>query len=267
MLLRVKKVSVHSSSTSWRTRLEVVVIAVAPPFLEIDRVTEVEAILPRVFFLRDENERARSELAHIAFAHTYPKGNLLYCHGEPCTTLYLMIQGRAKVSLFSDEGREVILTVTRCGEVMGLDSALAMPSCFGTCTTLTESRIAAIPRDRFLSWVREHPNVQQPLLCELSRRLRAAYEMLGAQALLPVKRRLLNALIELARSEGVSNPRGETTFVRPTHQELAELVGSTRVVISRLLKELVEEQQAIEVNGNVIHVYLDDLIPQEQFVG
>ncbi len=230
-------------------------------------MSEVEAILPRVFFLREEDERARRELAALAVPHTYPKGNLLVCHGDPCTAVYVMIHGRAKVSLLSEEGREVVLTVVRAGGVIGLDSALASPTCFGTCTTLTESRLARIPRDGFAAWVNQYPHVQGPLLAELSRRLRSAYEMIGAQALLPVKRRLLMTLIEIARVEGIPTHDGEVSFVRPTHEELAQRVGSTRVVISRLLKELLAERTTFQVTGNVIDAYLDDLVTGDDFAG
>jgi CRP-like cAMP-binding protein len=228
-------------------------------------MNEIEAILPRVHFLREESEEARRDLARSAIARTYPKGNLLFCHGDPCTALFIIMQGRAKVSLLSDEGREMVLTTMRTGQAIGLDAVLTQQTCFGACTTLTEARIARIPRDAFMGWIRRNPHVMEPLLAEFSHRLRAAYEMLGAQALLPVKKRLLMTLVDIARAEGIPTRSGEVSFVRPTHQELAELVGSTRVVISRLLKEILEEQHSFEARGNVIRVYLDDLVPTEEF--
>jgi CRP-like cAMP-binding protein len=223
-------------------------------------MTELEIVLARVSFLRSAGDAVIGSLARHVVPRTYPKGNLLFYDGESCTALYVVLDGRAKLSLFNDEGREVILTVVRSGGVIGLDGAFARPTYFGTCTTLAESRLGKLERETFLTWLRENPPVLEPLINEFSRRLRRAYEKIGEQALLPVKKRLLSTLVEIARAEGIRGTSGQVSFVRPTHQELAELIGSTRVVVSRLLKELVEDDHAVDAQGNVIRVYVDDLV-------
>ena len=77
------------------------------------------------------------------------------------------------------------------------------------------------------------------------------------QALLPVKRRVRAAIIEFAQSNGTPVGGDEYVAPRPTHQELAERVGSTRVVVSRVIKELLEEEQAIRMDGRTLRVRLD----------
>jgi GTP-sensing pleiotropic transcriptional regulator CodY len=70
-----------------------------------------------------------------------------------------------------------------------------------------------------------------------------------------VKKRLLTTLLEIAREEG--SPTGsEVVFIRPTHQELADRIGTTRVVVCRALKELLEEEGVIEATGRVLRVRL-----------
>lgn len=228
---------------------------------------ELGRVLAQVEFLQNETMGALGQLAELATPRTYPKGNLLFCHGEPAAAVYVVLSGRVKISLLSDEGREVILSMIRPAQLIGLDAALDGGRNFGTATTVARCRLAKIDGAAFLAWLQEHPAAQRGLLGELSRRLHDAYEKIGEQALLPVKRRLLMTLIELAREEGTLEPGGPVTFVRPTHQELAELIGSSRVVVSRILKELLEEESAIAADGNVIRVYLDDLVLVDDFGG
>lgn len=226
---------------------------------------EIEQVLAQVGFLQPETIGSLQHLAAHAVPRSYPKGNVLFCHGDPSSEIYLVLTGRVKVSLLSEEGREVILAMSRPAQLIGLDAVLDDGRNFGTATTVTRCRLARIDRDAFLGWLKESPAAQTALLGELARRLHDAWEKIGEQALLPVKRRLLMTLIELAREEGTLEPGGPVSFVRPTHQQLAELIGSSRVVVSRILKELLEEQTAFAADGNVIRVFLDDLVLVDDF--
>lgn len=221
-------------------------------------MSPVRLQLDTVFFVPKQDPSASEELARVAIVHTYPRGNILSYHGEPADTICIVLEGRLKISLISDEGREVVLATIRPGGVFGVIAALDDGSHIGTATALTECVLAKIPREAFLSWLMRHPTAQGPLLVEFARQLRNAYEKIGEQSLLPVKKRLLAALVEIARSEGrPATGSDEVEFVRPTHEELAQLVGSSRVVISRLLKELLSEEEAIAAQGRVIRVSLE----------
>ena len=203
---------------------------------------------------------AREALGRIAVARAYPKGNVLYYHGDACTFVGYVEAGRVKVALMNDDGREVALEIVRAGHLLGAPALYCGPAYVGTAVTLTDSRIARIPADAFRAWLAEFPRASNALLAELCAEVRHAYEKIGELALLPVKRRLLMTLLEIARSDGRACNPGQVEFVRPTHKELAELVGSTRVVISRMMKELMEEEELLAEHGNIIRVHLEDLV-------
>jgi CRP/FNR family transcriptional regulator, cyclic AMP receptor protein len=107
---------------------------------------------------------------------------------------------------------------------------------------------------RFQEWLRSRPRLHQAVLLEMAKMVRSAYSKIGEQALLPVKKRLLSTLVEIAREEGRNGQGDEMVFIRPTHQQLAERIGSTRVVVSRALKELLEEEGIVEAQGRVLRV-------------
>jgi CRP/FNR family transcriptional regulator, cyclic AMP receptor protein len=224
---------------------------------------ELHSVLTSVFFLRSQSTEVRAELARLASCRDYPRGNLLYYRGDPSDAVYIMVSGRVKIALANEDGREVVLSVIRPGSVFGLVEALDQGPHTGTATTLTDCRLARIPVDRFLAWLRGRPVVHQTLVIELAQMLRDAYEKVGEQALLSVKRRLHAALLEIARSEG-KHQGDQVVFMLPTHQELAERVGSSRVVVSRTLKELLEEED-LSAAGRVIRVPLSALVMREEF--
>jgi CRP-like cAMP-binding protein len=185
---------------------------------------------------------------------------MLYYHGDACTSVGYVEAGRVKVALMNDDGREVALEIVRPGHLVGAPALFCGGGYVGTAVTLVDSRIARIPADAFRAWVGDFPRASQALLRELASEVRHAYEKIGEIALLPVKRRLLMTLWEIARSDGQACNPGQVEFVRPTHKELAELVGSTRVVISRIMKELMEEEGLLAEHGNVIRVHMEDLV-------
>jgi CRP/FNR family transcriptional regulator, cyclic AMP receptor protein len=231
-----------------------------PPLAADLGATTLESTLEQVFFLRGSAEEDRRELARLAICRHYPRGNLLFYHGDPCDSVFIVISGRVKLSLISDEGREMVLTVLGPTDVFGLVAALDAGPQFGTAIATSDCHLAKIPRDRFLAWFQQRPGLHHSVLAEMAAQLRRSYEKLGELALLPVKKRLYATLLEIARQEGRPAKGDNVVFERPTHQELAERVGSTRVVISRLLKELFDEEDDLTAQGKVIRLPLTTLV-------
>lgn len=222
-------------------------------------VSEPHEAFAGVHFLRDQPEEVRREVARMAVPRRYPRGNIVFHHGDPGTMLYVVLEGQVKVTLASEDGREVVLALVRPAGVCGLISVLDGGSHVGMAITLTDTRLAAIPADRFHAWLRGHPALHQSLLIQMAHMLRLAYEKVGEQALLPVKKRLLATLLEIAREDGRPTAAGDVVFIRPTHQDLADRIGTTRVVVSRALKELLEEEGVVTARGRVLRVRLTAL--------
>lgn len=215
-----------------------------------------------IFFLRDAPAELREEFAHLTVARNYPKGNILYHDGDAASMMYVVVHGRVKICLTHEEGREVVLTVLQDGGILGLVAALDDGPHIGTAITLTDCRIAHLPRERFATFIAAHPLLQRSLNAEIARLLRVAYRKVGEQALLPVKERLLVTLVEIAQEEGATD-HDELVFVRPTQQELAERIGTTRVVVARALKELLEEKAALASDGRTFRLTMRALVNSE----
>lgn len=218
----------------------------------------------RVPFLRDVNDQGLKELAAIARCHDYPKNNILFYQGDPPDSAYLVVSGRVKLTLMNEEGREVVLTIVRPGGLLGLIAAADQGTQPANAITVTPSRIASFLTDEFVAWLEKYGLLRQVLMNELGLRLREAYHKIGEHALMAVKERLLYALLDIADREGEPEPDGEgVIFTRPTHQELANRIGSSREVVSRVLKELLESD-LLQAEGRVIRVPESALILREE---
>lgn len=217
---------------------------------------ELVQVLESVFFLTGQDEHVRRDFASIGRVRSFPKGNVLFHEGDACHAAYLVLEGNVKLTLYSEEGREFTLHVYGPGEIAGFIPILDGRPHLGSGVTLTPARLAVLPEAQLSSWLAQHPALQQVIVRELSATVREAYTAIARQALLPVKERVRRALLEIATRDGRAvNPR-ILIASRPTHQEIADRVGSTRVVVTRALKELLEEDDGIFLRGRELRVRL-----------
>ncbi|MFN2432778.1 MAG: Crp/Fnr family transcriptional regulator [Gemmatimonadota bacterium] len=199
-------------------------------------------------------ESSLAELQGAVLCHTYPKNNILFYQGEPARSVYLVVSGEVKVGLTNEEAKEVVIRLVRAGGLVGLAAVVDGGVEPATAITVTRARLARFGGPELVRWVEAHPAAQAALLRELATRVREGYQKIGEHALLTVKERLLSALLEIAEREGEPNPGGDgIVFTRPTHQELADRIGSSREVVSRVLKELLEGD-LLEAEGRIIRV-------------
>lgn len=204
------------------------------------------------------------ELAALALCHEYPKNNILSYRGDPAGPVHLVVSGRVKILLSNDEGREVIVSLLGPGGIFGLTSALDGEGQPGTAMTIERSTIARFNGDAFLRWTAGSAGAQTALVRELTRRIRELHARIGAHVLMSARDRLLDTLLEIAGTEGAAEPGNEcVTFTRPTHRELANRIGSSREVVSRLLAELRDSDVLETEDGRVLRVPLSALVLRE----
>lgn len=213
--------------------------------------------------LRGVSAEAVKQLGSMAICHDYPKNNILFYQSDPGDTVFLVVKGGVKITFMNEEGKEVIVAMIEPGGLFGLISALDGGLRPANAITAENSRLAKFESEAFLAWLDSEKATQQVLMREMGQWLRRAYSRIGEHALMGVKDRLLSALLDIADREGTPEPSGETiVFIRPTHQELANRIGSSREVVSRLLKQLLESD-LLSAEGRVISVPESSLILRE----
>lgn len=229
-----------------------------------DWLDELRTVARTSPILQGVGEEALCELAGLALCHDYPKNNILLYEGDPAGAVFLVLDGQVKITLNNEEGKEVLVTMVRPGGFVGLISALDDGAQPATAITALSSRLAKFAGDSLIAWMEREKVTHRALLRDLGERVRQAYHKIGEHALLGVKERLLYTLLEIAEREGKPEPGSEAiVFTRPTHLELAQRIGSSREVVSRLLKELLEGE-LLHAEGKVLRVPESALVLREQ---
>ncbi len=178
----------------------------------------------------DGAELAR--FADLVREKSYPKGSVILFEDDPGDSLFLVRDGRVKVVLVAEDGREVILGLLGVGEHFGELSLIDDQPRSAHVIAMEESTLLVLRRDDFRRRVEASPQVAWSLLAELSRRLRRADDKIGSLVLLDVPGRIARMLLDSA-DEG-----GSPLIEKPlTHQTIAHLIGASRETVSRAMRE------------------------------
>ncbi len=191
------------------------------------------------------------ELARVASAvreKGYPKNSVILFEDDPGDALYVVVKGQVKVVLIGEDGREVILAMLKDGDFFGEMSLIDDQPRSAHVIATEDATLLVLRRDDFRAAMEEVPRIALGLLQALSRRLRRADDKIGGLVLLDVNGRLAKLLLELAdEHDGVTIKR------RITHQQLAQMIGSSRETVSRTLRDLAD-RGLIEVNRRTMAV-------------
>lgn len=179
-------------------------------------------------------DREADALRELLREKSVAKGEVVFHQDDPGTCLYLVAKGAVKLSRTWRDGREVTVTVLREGNFFGEMALLDGQPHSATATAVQATRLLLLDREHFSPQVLARTPVVSRLLAELSKRLRAAFQTIENLALSSVHDRLLHLLGHLGRRAPL---QGDTGVIEraPTHQELAEMVGSSRETVTRTL--------------------------------
>ena len=180
-------------------------------------------------------------VAKIAFVKTFNKGFMVFEEGEKRDTLYIVLKGRVKVSLYDEDGREYILDIIGKDGFFGELSLFEELSGFANVMTLEQSDLLVIRRSDFMRLLMENRDFAVSMIRELSKRLRAANEKLKRFAFLGVEGRILEYLMDIAEKSGVKIKDRIIIENGPTQVEIASACGCSRETVSRMVKSLVEK--------------------------
>jgi CRP/FNR family transcriptional regulator/CRP/FNR family cyclic AMP-dependent transcriptional regulator len=209
--------------------------------------------LRNVSLFESLDQQELEALSDVAFTRTFSKDNVIILAEEEGDTLFILKKGQVKVSIVSEEGREVILSLLGPGSVFGELSLLDGKPRSANVVATEETDLLMLRRADFLQLIYKTPQIATALLAELATRMRKTDRQIEGLALLDVTSRISDTLLQLATEQGAETTDGVTIESRPTQQELANMSGTTRETVSRVLKRL-ESQGYINRNGRKITI-------------
>ena len=194
------------------------------------------------------NDQAQG-IADSVVKKRFRRGEIIVEHGRKSNALFILLNGRARVLTADSRGREVILAVLQPGDYVGEMSLIDDSPHSATVRAEVQTDMLVLGRADFARCLPENSSLSYAIMHGLVQRLRAADRQIESLALLDVYGRVARALLEMAEDDG------EKKIIRNkvSRQDLAKVVGASREMVSRVMKDL-EERGIIETqeNGSVI---------------
>lgn len=218
--------------------------------------------LTQVPLFRDFSKKEMSLLAKIMQTRKYNKDSIILSKGEIGDSLFIIISGQVKVGILSKDGREITFSFITPNDFFGEMAILDRKKRSADISTVGDTEVAVLRGADFISLLKKHPQMAIKVISILSRRLRFADEQIESLGFFDVSRRLTKKLSQLTEEFGKKRKEGILIDLPLTHQELANLVGTSRETITRILNHFkkrglikVEKRKIIILNQKELTKY------------
>jgi len=183
--------------------------------------------------LEDVPEAEVQRLISVSRRRRFGRNEVVFHRDDPADSLHLIARGRVVIRIISPLGDTVTIAVRGPGESFGEMALVGAARRNATVSALEQTETLAVYKDDLEQLRREHPSVDQLLFAFLVGEVRILEERLLEALYLPVERRVLRRLRELSEH----GEDGQPVEVPLTQEELAELAGTTRSTINRVLRD------------------------------
>ena len=190
-------------------------------------------------------------LTQAKFTREYPRGSVIFAEGENVRGVYVLCQGRAKISIGSAEGRTLVLRVAEPGELLGINATVSGQPYRATVKTLDNCRIDFIPREQFLKLLDRDKRAYAGVVRALSEKLDYVIEQTRLLFLSQSASEKLARLLLSWCKDGALTAHGTELDICLTHEELAQMICSSRETVTRLLTDL-KQQEILHIANNRI---------------
>lgn len=191
----------------------------------------------------------------ISSSATYPKDAVLFVEGQDPRGVFVICNGRVKLSANSADGKSLILRIADPGEIIGLPGTISGKPYELTAETLEPIQANFIPRDAFLKLLREHGEAALRVAEMLTDIYHATYQEvrylgLSGSAAEKLARFVLDHAAEHGQAKA-ANQAAVRTHLTLTHAEIAERIGSSRETVTRLFSDF-KRKRLLEIHGSTL---------------
>ncbi|MCR4435313.1 MAG: Crp/Fnr family transcriptional regulator [Clostridiales bacterium] len=170
------------------------------------------------------------------------KGEVLFSQGDAADSVYVVKEGSFKLIHTTKDGDEVILQIVSTGEILG-ESALFRRDTVQplTAVAMEDSKVCSIDKGTFEKVIKSEPDLAWQIIENLGNRLYNTWEQVAESNTQTTRERVLSLLMRLAQKYGESCPQGTCIKIHLTQQEIASLVGVSRVMASQVINDLIKD--------------------------
>lgn len=192
------------------------------------------SLLKNISLFSGIDEESLRYLEKVAVKKSFSKNTILFTKGDETDSLYIIKSGRVKTIIIDEDGKEMILSTQGPGEYFGEMSLIDKEPRSATIMTKTPTQMLIVHREDFLKVFNANPDMVYELFKVLLKRLRKSTDKVESLAFKDVYGRIAGLLTQLAK------PKDDKWMIEDTltHREIAHMVGASREMVSKILKEL-----------------------------
>jgi CRP/FNR family transcriptional regulator, cyclic AMP receptor protein len=212
--------------------------------------------MPAGGFFCSLRETTIQNLESVKISNLYPRGSVLFMEGQMPQGVYILCQGRVKLSTCSRDGKIIILQIAEPGEVLGLSAVVSDSVYEATAEVIEPCQVNFIRKTDFLRLLQQNPDACLNAVRQLSQNYQTAHLQICSLGLSSsVADKLAKLFLGWCNHNGNGNGNSSVRLkVSYTHEEIAEMIGTSRETVSRLLKNF-RERNLLTLKGSdlVIH--------------
>jgi CRP/FNR family cyclic AMP-dependent transcriptional regulator len=200
---------------------------------------DVERFAANVPLFRDVSKRDREAICEAMFTRQFSANEIiLHEDDEQTQTFFIIASGKVHVAVLTSEGKQAILATLQQGDFFGEMAILDGEPRSASVIAATPCRLLMLYRKQFLEILQKYPRMTIEMLIAMSRRLRRANRHMNTLSLMSVYGRVAEVLMQLAKDSGERHGDIVVLQNRPTHQAIADMAGTSRETVSRVLSQL-----------------------------
>lgn len=205
-------------------------------------------------FFEHLKETELAEIAPLFITRTYEKGTNVFFEEEEGDELYIIKSGVVKIYR-DDKAREIILAIFREGDFFGEMAVLQNERVrSASARTLEKSTLYVLKRYDFISLLNRSPDIFIKILETALDRLRKANELITDLTILDARTRIVRMILRLIENHGRKNREGILIDLKLTHQQIADMTGTVRETVTKILLDL-QNQQLIRIDKKKIIIH------------
>ncbi|MGP4070115.1 Crp/Fnr family transcriptional regulator [Halobacillus sp. B29] len=166
------------------------------------------------------------------------KGTTIVSPENTVNALFLLKKGQVRLYRMNEEGKQFTLDILVDGNIFGETSTVSLTDDQTYAEAMTDTYICTLSHRDYEEFIKKNPHVALKLIDILSSRLKDFYSLSEKIALSDVKHRLLYLLLMLSQKTGRRKQNWQTIEMKLTHQDLANMIGTTRETTSAIMSEL-----------------------------
>jgi CRP/FNR family transcriptional regulator len=200
-------------------------------------VEDAEVVLRRAPLFEGLDEESARALRRQMPDVKLSRGEHLFLEGQEGDKLYIVLDGKLKLTRAAADGRENVISVLGPGEMFGELSLFDPRPRTSSASAITDATLAGLAHDALRAWLGDHPDVSIHMLKALARRLRRANDVVADLVFTDVPGRVAKNLLDLADRFGEQERDGLHVHHDLTQEELAQLVGASRETVNKALAD------------------------------